>query len=150
MVGRRVWCNMGRCSVSWLKLDRSSRGEGSSLSNGCCDRPSVGRCIGGRFTTISSSDSRDVRDRSGLWSRESSSSMLSEATTLFGHVVLWRNPATLYREFGRQRVWNVLHFECWSCPAEAGSEVDVDVFKVPRMNRVAWWGPFNHNRSFRW
>jgi hypothetical protein len=80
MVGRRVWCNIGRFSASWVKLDRERRPGGSSLSNGCCDRPSVGRCIGGRLPTISSSESWEYRPGLGGLSRDSGSSMLSEAT----------------------------------------------------------------------
>lgn len=86
MVGRRVWCNIGRFSASWPKLDRERRLGGSSLSNGCCDRPSVGRCIGGRLPTISSSESWEYRPGSGVMSRDSASSMLFEATMPFGWV----------------------------------------------------------------
>ena len=84
MVGRRVWCNMGRPSASpFPRLDCERRPWRSSLSNGCCDRPSVGRCNGGRLTTMSSSESWEERPGSGVEDARGSPSSILSATMSF-------------------------------------------------------------------
>lgn len=104
MVGRLVWCSMGRPSVSpFPKLERDNRPWRSSLSKGCCERPSVGRCNGGRLTTISSSESWESCAESWTVSaleitRGSESSKVSEATvSLVGEslivlIIAWNPP----------------------------------------------------------
>lgn len=79
MVGRRVWCNMGRPSASSCpKLDRPWR---SPLSNGCSERPSIGWCNEGRLRAMSSFESWESRPEPGVEVvRDSPSSMLSGAT----------------------------------------------------------------------
>lgn len=51
------------------------------MRRGCCERPSVGRCNGGRLTTISSSESESWTASGVEVTRGSESSKLSEATT---------------------------------------------------------------------
>lgn len=82
-VGLLVSCSIGRPSASAFPMlewewDRRWR---SSLRRGCCELPSVGRCNGGRLTTISSSESKSWTVSGVEVTRGSESSMLSEATT---------------------------------------------------------------------
>lgn len=83
IVGRLVSCSMGRTSASpFPRLERElDRRWRSSLRRGCCERPSVGRCNGGRLTTISSSESESWTASGAEVTRGSESSKLSEATT---------------------------------------------------------------------
>lgn len=83
IVGLLVSCSIGRPSGSAFPMlewewDRRWR---SSLRRGCCERPSVGRCNGGRLTTISSSESKSSTASGFEVPRGWESPMLSEATT---------------------------------------------------------------------
>lgn len=79
IVGRLEWCSIGLCSaLPWPKSVFDNRRR-SSCSNGWWGRPSTGRCIVGRFGSISSSDVRE--SRTGSNSQPSSSgSVCVEAT----------------------------------------------------------------------
>ena len=82
IVGRREWCSMGLPSASpWPRLAFDSRPLRSSLSKGWFARVSAGRCMGGRFIDISSSESGESRTSSGsVISRGPDDGALFEAT----------------------------------------------------------------------
>lgn len=82
IVGLLVSCSMGWPSASaFAKLERErDRRWWSSLRRGCCERPSVGRCSGGRLEAISSSESKSWTAFGLEITQGSESSILSEAT----------------------------------------------------------------------